>query len=267
MTLTSVLPARATWFPSALALLATLGLTTTALADDHEPPAEPSAEAAEAADSKASFSLAVTTDTFFGFAPMATAGWQFTDVVAFTAYGIYWSGGSGAAWGNWGEFGVGVNFTPIDGIDINPQVGVVNGNLLSKGAADGQFGGVFADGLVPNLTVNFDLYGFESEIYAGYYMPLRSFEDPANPGTNLGQTAYIHYWANAGYQPVGFFSFGAHWEHLWGGATGAGADVYQWIGPYIQFSDPKGKAWFRFAGGPDLAAGDSFYKMTMGMNF
>lgn len=221
---------------------------------------------ADGDDNPMSFSLGVTTDAFFGFAPMAYGAYQFHEFVEFSFYGIYWSGGTGAAWGNWAEFGVGLNFT-FDGVDINPQLGVVSGNLLSKGAADGQFGGVFGDGLVPNITINFDKYRVESELYFGYYLPIRSFEDPET-GEDFGQTAYIHYWASLGGQPTGWLSLGAHWEHLWGGATGDGDDVYQWIGPYIQFSDPKGKVSFSFAGGADLVEGsDSFYKMSMGLNF
>lgn len=223
----------------------------------------------EEEEDKVSFSLGVTTDRFFGFAPMATGAVKIKDKLDFTFYGIYWSGGSGANWGNWAEFGVGVNFSPIEGLGINPQIAVVSGNLLSKGAADGQFGGVFGDGLVPNLTVNLNKGKAEGQVYFGYYLPLRKFTDPSSPtGADFGRTAYIHYWANAGFKATSYFSFGAHWEHLWGGAEKDGDNVYQWIGPYVQFSAPKGNAFFRFAGGPDIVEGaDSFYKMTLGFNF
>lgn len=220
----------------------------------------------ETAEDKLNFSLGLTVDKFFGFAPMATGSYSFSDKIGLTFYGLFWAGGSGANWGNWSEFGVGANFN-FDGIGINPQIGIVNGNLLSKGAADGQFGGVFADGIVPNLTINVNKPKVEGQVYFGYYAPLRKIEDPENGG-NFGQTAYIHYWANAGFKATSYFSFGAHWEHLWGGTKGDGDDVYQWIGPYIQFASPSGKGFLRFAGGPDLVdGGDSFYKMTFGVNF
>jgi hypothetical protein len=218
-------------------------------------------------DEKVSFSLGVTTDKFFGFAPMATGSIKIKNKLDFTFYGLYWSGGSGASWGNWAEFGAGVNVEAVDGLSINPQIAVVSGSLLSKGAAGGQFGGVFADGLVPNLTVNLDKGKAEGQVYFGYYMPIRKIKNPET-NENFGRTAYIHYWANAGYRVNSYFSFGAHWEHLWGGTEKDGSNVYQWLGPYVQFSAPSGKAFFRFAGGPDFVdGGDSFYKMTLGFNF
>jgi hypothetical protein len=217
-------------------------------------------------EDKLSFSLGLTTDKFFGFAPMAMGSYAFSEKIALTFYGLYWAGGSGSNWGNWSEFGLGANFN-FDGIGINPQIGIVNGNLLSKGAATGQFGGIFADGIVPNLTVNVNKSKVEGQIYFGFYTPLRKIENPET-GENFGQTEYIHYWANAGFKATPYFSFGAHWEHLWGGAKGDGVNTYQWIGPYIQFAAPSGKGFMRFSGGPDLVEGNnSFYKMTFGVNF
>ena len=65
-----------------------------------------------------------------------------------------------------------------------------------------------------------------------------------------------------------FFSVGAHWEHLRGGSEGNETDVYQWIGPCIQFSALKGHLFSRFSAGPDVLKGnDSFYKLTFGYNF
>lgn len=221
---------------------------------------------ADEADDNVSFSLSVTTDTFFGFAPMATGSVGLTDKLAFTVYGIYWSGGTGAAWGNWAEFGAGISLD-LGAITLTPQIGLVNGNLLSKGAADGVFGGVIADGIVPNLTVDLDAAGVEGQIYVGYYAPLRTIENPET-GSNYDQTAYIHYWTSAGYGVLPWLSFGAHFEHLWGGAVGEGENVYQWIGPYVQVSMPSGRAGLSFAGGTDLVEGaDSFYKMSMVVNF
>lgn len=248
----------ALWSKTMMLALGLGTLTTTAFAEEKEE-----------VDDKVSFSLGVTTDKFFGFAPMATGTVKIKDNLGFTFYGLYWSGGSGANWGNWAEFGVGVNYTPVEGLGINPQIGLVSGNLLSKGAGDGQFGGVFGDGLVPNLTVNLNKSKVEGQVYFGYYMPLRKIKDPSSEvGADFGRTAYIHYWANAGFKATNYLSFGAHWEHLWGGAEKDGVNVYQWAGPYVQFSAPSGKGFFRFAGGADFVdGGDSFYKMTFGVNF
>ncbi len=212
----------------------------------------------EEEEEKLSVTLTLTADQFFGFAPMAAGSYKLSNKLDFTFYGIYWLAGTGAAWGNWTEFGVGVNYTPIEGLGINPQVGILSGNLLSsytEGPA------IFGDGIVPNLTVNLDKKKVEGQLYFGYYLPLR---------TKFGSTSasYIHYWANAGYQLHKFFSVGAHWEHLRGGSKGNEDDVYQWIGPYIQFSALKGHLFSRFSAGPDVLKGnDSFYKLTFGYNF
>lgn len=65
-------------------------------------------------------------------------------------------------------------------------------------------------------------------------------------------------------------SAGLHYELLDNTVNeGGDADtVYQWLGPYVQFSLPQG-FFARFTGGADIeddAAGD-FYKLTVGMAF
>lgn len=214
-------------------------------------------------DDKFSFDLTLNSDQFFGFYPFFAGSYEVSDASAFTFYGILWSGGTGGGWGNWSEFGVGMNFTVTDGLDVNPQVGVLGGNLLSSGTA-GQ--AVFGDGIVPNLTIGLDKESVEGEFYLGYYLPLRDLA-PANGST----LTYLHYWANFGVKASSFFSLGAHWEQLSNTARSDGGDtgsVYQWIGPYVQFSAPSGKAFARIAAGGDLVEGnDSFFKITTGFSF
>jgi hypothetical protein len=221
------------------------------------------AQSVDAGDENFAMSVSLTSDQFFGFAPMAAGTYKVGNTLDFSFYGIFWSGGTGAGWGNWTEFGVGLNIRPNDILAINPQIGIVNGSLLSSGAV-GE--GVFADGLVPNLTVNLQSATLEGQIYAGYYLPIRDLA-PAN-GTTL---SYLHYWANFGVKFSKFFSFGAHYEHLintGGSNVSESSDVYQWLGPYVQFTEKTGKVYLRFAGGTDFTEGnDSFFKMTVGYNF
>ncbi|MCL8000759.1 hypothetical protein M8994_21455, partial [Brucella sp. 21LCYQ03] len=125
---------------------------------------------AQTNDATATFGL--TSDQFFGFAPNFTLEYKLSDKIGVSTYGIFWGAGTGAAWGNWTEFGGGVNLYLSEGITLNPNLGFTFGNLLSKGAADGQLGGIAGDGIVPNLFFNVDIPKFESEIYAGYYAPL-----------------------------------------------------------------------------------------------
>lgn len=231
-----------------------------------------------------SFSIGLTTDQFFGFAPSVGLEYPLSEKVGVSAYGIFWSGGTGAGWGNWTEFGGGINWYLAEGITLNPNLGFTFGNLLSRGVDEGQLGGIAGDGIVPNLFFNVDIPKFESEVYVGYYAPLRN-EAPAagtviNPsGTEAyGSTlAYLHYWANAGYKVSDAFSFGAHFEHLRRTKDDiAGvADYYQWLGPYVQFNVPKFSSFLRLSAGGDfvgtggdgISGSDSFYKLSTGFSF
>lgn len=214
-------------------------------------------------DDKFDFSVTLNSDQFFGFYPYFGGSYSLSESSAFTFYGILWSGGTGGGWGNWTEFGIGMDFTVADGLSINPSVGILNGSLLSSTAAGPS---VFGEGIVPNVVIGLDKEKVEGEIYAGYYAPLRD-EAPTGGSTR----AYLHYWANIGFKASSFFSLGVHYEQL---DNSAGSNVpssvtlYQWLGPYVQFADPNGKAFARFAGGGDLVEGnDSFFKITTGFNF
>lgn len=217
-----------------------------------------------------SFSVGLNQDAFFGFYPTVTGSYLLSEKVDFTFYGILWAGGTGAAWGNWTEFGVGANFR-AGNLDINPQLGFTMGNLLSSHAVAP---GIIGDGIVPNLTLGYEDKLFEGEFYGGLYTALR------NKAPQGGETAnYVHYWANAGIKLASFASIGAHFEELFfsGGKGNEIADLtrqdgYRWIGPYVQFSDPKGKGAVRFSFGGDLTGDDSFsnsdfYKLSVTMNF
>jgi len=212
---------------------------------------------------KFDMSVSLNSDAFFGFYPFFAGSYAANDNLDFTFYGILWSGGTGGGWGNWTEFGVGVNFPVAEGLDVNPQLGVLGGNLLSSGAAGPA---VFGDGIVPNVTIGLDRAKVEGEIYLGYYLPLR--DETAEGQTTL---AFLHYWANVGYKTSSFFSFGAHFEHLintGGSEVESSTDTYQWFGPYVQFAKPSGGAFTRFAFGTDLLeANDSFFKLTVGYDF
>lgn len=218
-----------------------------------------------------SFDVTLNSDQFFGFYPFFTGAYGLTDQVDFTFYGILWSGGTGGVqgaggggWGNWTEFGIGVGFNPAPGLSISPQIGILGGNLLSSGTAGPS---IIGDGIVPNLTIVLDGARTEGEIYGGFYTPLRNMTTEANQTT----LSYLHYWANFGFKANNFLSFGAHYEHLintGGSNVTASSDVYQWLGPYIQFSKPTGGAFSRFSFGTDLVEGnDSFFKLTTGFSF
>jgi hypothetical protein len=211
------------------------------------------------------FNVTLNSDQFFGFYPVFQGGYSISEKTDFTFYGILWSGGTGAAWGNWTEFGVGLNFKVAEGVAVNPQIGILGGNLLSSGTAGS---GRLGDGIVPNLTVNLNKTKTEGQIYAGLYAPLRNEAPATATGTTL---SYLHYWVNYGYKVSPFFSLGGHYEHLintGGSNVETSTDVYQWLGPYIQFTKPTGGPFARFSFGTDLVEGnDSFFKLTTGFSF
>lgn len=104
-----------------------------------------------AQESEATFSIGLTSDQFFGVAPNVALEYKLSEKVGASVYGIFWGAGTGGAWGNWTEFGGGLNLYLAEGVTLNPNLGFTFGNLLSKGGADGQLGGIAGDGIVPNL--------------------------------------------------------------------------------------------------------------------
>ena len=210
------------------------------------------------ADKALDFSLSLTTDTFFGFAPMAAASYSLSDKLDFTAYGIFWSGGNnGGNWGNWTEAGAGVNYALTDYLSINPQLGFLGGNLISSTTADQP---VMGDGIVPNVTINLDSDNWSGQVYFGAYLALRDVE---------GGTAaeFLHYWTTLGRKLNPYVTAGVHYEQLCGGNDNIDSEIYTWVGPYVQLTEPTTGTYIRVAAGADVTAADSFYKMTFGVSF
>lgn len=217
-------------------------------------------------DDALSINISYNHDAFFGANPFLGATYDTGKGLDLTFYGIAWGAGTGRDWGNWTEFGAGVGFEAMGGdLYINPQIGFTQGSLLSSGAA-GE--GVVGDGIVPNLTMNYDNGEFEGQVYAGWYVDLR--DEAPDGGTTL---EYLHYWANAGKKFGSFFSLGVHFEELelLGGSNVSSQDGYQWLGPYFQVA--KGNAGMRFSFGTDLTSDDDsfsdsdFYKLQFFYSF
>lgn len=218
------------------------------------------------------FSVVLNQDAFFGFYPTFNGLIPVGENVDLSFYGIMWTTdafGTGLGSDLWTEFGVGANFILNDGkLQIKPQVGLTNGALLSRGVRDEDgdptgTGGNFADGIVPSLTINYLDDSFEAEYYGGYYAALRNRNE-------VGALDFLHTWVNAGYRFTSNFSAGAHYELLSNTRTEGGdtAVVYQWLGPYVQFSLKKG-FFARFTAGADIEEGGDgdFYKLSVGMSF
>lgn len=225
-------------------------------------------------EEKLSVGINLNHDAFFGFNPGMNFSYAMNPKTALTFYGIQWGAGTASAWGNWTEFGMGVNFkTGI--FNINPQLGFTMGSLLSSGAGNR---GVIGDGIVPNLTINMDNSKFLGQFYGGYYAAFRKERLPGNATNN-----YVHYWINAGVKANSWLALGGHFENLYlsGGqrrATGSTPngdlerlDGYNWIGPFVQLS--KGTTGMRFSFGADLTkteesfSENDFYKLQLFFGF
>ena len=241
-----------------------VAVTTVAMAQEEDTTTE----------DKISVGLSLNMDQFFGLNPMMTFAYDVSESGSFTAYGIQWGAGTGSAWGQWTEFGVGYNYAVGD-FDINPQLGFTFGSLLSSGAVNE---GIIGDGIVPNLTVNYGTDKLEGQLYFGYYAPLSDNTSATLPGQDpIATNAYTHYWINLGYKFNSFISAGAHFEDLAlvGGETFDGVSLenipgYTGFGPYIQFT--KGNAGMRLSVGANIADEDErfsnndFYKLQFFVN-
>jgi hypothetical protein len=218
---------------------------------------------AQTEEDKFSMDIELISDQFWGFYPYFKGSYAINSKLDFTFYGVMWAAGEGSAWGNWTEFGVGMGFEPAKGIRITPQIGILGGSLLSKGA---EGAGILGDGIAPNVTISLKKRKTEGEVALWYYAPLRN-EAPMG-GTTL---SYLHYLANYGFKASDFFSFGAHYEHLintGGSNIEAPATELQWLGTYIQFKKPTGGPFVRFTFGKDLYEGnESFYRLATGFSF
>ncbi len=221
-------------------------------------------------EKKFSMTVGLNQDVFFGFYPTINASLALTEKTDLTFYSILWttpSFGTGGGGGLWTEFGAGVNFKAAQGkLTIAPSLGILNGKLLSNGEYPMAF-----EGIVPSVTSNLSTKRLEGQFYLGYYAALKKGQVKQGNGGHAeaaSQNNFLHYWINAGVKTNGPISIGAHFEHLVSNpSVGASADVYQWIGPYLQFSTPKGHG-LRFTGGADITSRtpateqNSFYKMT-----
>ncbi len=233
-------------------------------------------------DSRFAGTIGLNQDTFFGNYTTVAAGYALNSAVDVTFYSILWHtdffsqsavGGIGAAavdgTGLWTEFGGGLNFKLLGGaLNVNPQMGILNGSLLS-GIGNAGLPKVF-DGVVPNLIVSYDDTFFESEFYGGWYLATR--------GPSAAQADFLHWWLNGGIKPWGdscdwksMVSTGIHYEMLRNSRTNQ--NLYSWIGPYFQVALPNGLSmrysmgWNTERNNPVFGIGDNFYKVNIGYDF
>jgi hypothetical protein len=226
---------------------------------------------------KATYKVAMNQDSFFGFYPTMSGAFNVKKNLDWTVYGIFWttpSFGTGGGGGLWTEFGSGVNISTLDGkLTFTPQLGILNGKLLSNGNYPMAF-----EGIVPNITSNLNTSRAEGEFYMGRYTAIRTGRVPRGAGGTLvdasNRNNFLHWWINGGVKLSSVVSAGIHYESLGSNPSGnlPSASVYKWLGPYVQASLSKGFT-VRFSAGPDVQdrpATDgtgSFYKLTATYTF
>lgn len=233
------------------------------------------AGAQTASTPKATYRIAMNQDSFFGFNPTVSGAYRINDRVDATGYAIFWttpSFGTGGGTGLWTEVGGGVNVRTFGGKwTFTPQLGILNGKLLSNGNFPMAF-----EGIVPNITSNVNTKRAEGEFYMGRYTAMRTGRVPqggrlvAAPNENN----FLHWWINAGYKLGSGLSAGLHYEHLGSNPSGTlpSASVYKWLGPYVQANFSSGFS-LRFTAGADvqsrtaLDGQGSFYKLTASYTF
>jgi hypothetical protein len=219
-------------------------------------------------DAPFSGSVTLNQDIFFGFYPIINGAYSINDKVALTFYGTFWTNpaftpsGTGGS-GLWTEIGGGLSFSVLDGaLSINPQLGFLNGSLLSGSSRADTF-----EGLVAQISFSHAGRYTEGQLYGAYYLATEA------PSTN----DFAHWWLTAGVRPFAdctnwtqIFSVGGHFEQLYrtkfkGGQT---SNLYTWLGLYVQLTLPN-NVFLRVNGGWDLKDNISgtFYKVTMGYSF
>jgi hypothetical protein len=213
-------------------------------------------------------SVTINQDSFFGFYPILSGSYAINDKVAFTFYGLFWTNpgftpsGTGGT-GLWTEFGVGASFKVLDGaVTINPQLGFLNGVLLS-----GADRSIAFEGLVSQISISHASKYLEGQFYTAYYTAT------AAPSNN----DFVHMWVTGGVRPFAdncnwtqIISTGFHFEQLYQtkSPTGNTGNLYTWLGPYLQFTLPN-NVFMRVNAGWDLQddISGTFYKATMGYVF
>ena len=235
-----------------------------------------SAGAQTSAPPKATYRLAMNQDSFFGFYPTVNGAFRVNERWDATVYGIFWttpSFGTGGGGGLWTEAGAGVNLRTFDGkLTFTPQLGILNGRLLSNGSFPMAF-----EGIVPNITSNVNTKRVEGEFYLGRYTAMRTGR-VSGPGGRLiaapNQNNFLHWWVNGGVKATQAVSMGLHYESLGSNPSGTlpSASVYKWFGPYVQ-ANLSSNFSFRFSAGADVQSRPatdgtgSFYKLTATYTF
>lgn len=202
-----------------------------------------------------SFTLGIGQDSYFGFYISGNGTHTLSDKTSLTFYANYWAN---PAFGNpttgtdfWTEVGAGLNFTLLENkLTINPSLGTTYGKVLSGGEK-----GVLGDGIVPALFGSFN-NTFSETTFGGVWFKALRKEGPVT-------VDYYWLWLSPGYKFSSKVTAGALIEdfYLSRMSGGKATNLYLWMGPFIQYTFPKG-VFIKAAAGYD-AINDGFIKVNI----
>lgn len=232
-----------------------------------------SEEATQEKSDSSSLSVSLAQDPSFGFYPSVNGSIPIGGTTSLTFYGIFWT--QDALAGNLGgiglltEFGVGLNFSMLDGkLNINPSLGLGNGKFQSGGGRH-----IIGDDIVPSVYVTYSTDALETTIGGIYWKGLRR-EEMVTP--YLDQ---IEYFLQSWYKASNHISVGLYVDHFLitedNKIETKTNTSYFWFGPAIKFTVSSGAS-FWFTVGPDFVdylnnadnkAIKDYYKMVVTFNF
>ncbi len=209
------------------------------------------------------FNLAFSQDNAFGFVPQVFASFPFKKMVwDYTFYANFWTNPAQANTTRssdfWVESGVGLgrHLGKNEQWYINPTLGFSSGRMLS-----GSDRGLFAEGIVPSLTIHYMGNRLEGEIALNFYKAVRGVTKK-NPGTD-----YLRFWASGGVIFTRFVSVGWLYEN-YGATANPVQTYYSWLGAYMKVTI-KDKYWLKFSTGINTESneffGPEFYRLSAGI--
>lgn len=202
-----------------------------------------------------SFTLSIGQDSYFGFYVSGNGTHSLSDKTSLTFYANYWAN---PAFGNtltgtdfWTEVGTGVNFSLAGKkLNLNPSLGFTYGKVLSGGEK-----GVLGDGIVPALFGSFTNKYTETTFGAVWFKALRN-EGPVT-------VDYYWVWLSPGYKFNNKITAGALIEDFYLARMSGhpASNLYLWLGPFVQYTFPKG-VFIKAAAGYDVI-NDGFIKVNI----
>lgn len=210
------------------------------------------------------FAITLQQDPAFGFYPGAFGSIGLSDNLSFTFYGIFFTqealgigfGGQPAAGGKlFTEFGVGLNYSMLDGcLNINPSIGIDGGNYASGGGRV-----VIGDCIVPEITFSYAKNDFKC---SATLICWKGFRKEGNVTPYLDLLEYV---IIPTYNVSNHFAVGLYYDHFFTRFDNSNNptsyslkgtySTYHWLGPLVKITLKSGTS-LAFTAGVDFVEKD-----------